>query len=48
MNLGMKIGAGFGALIVIACALGGMAIVNMSNVETLSTMLEKEYYCKGE
>ena len=43
MNLGMKIGGGFGALIVIACVLGGLAIFNMENVGTLSTMLAKEY-----
>lgn len=43
MNLGMKIGAGFGALILIACALGGVAVFEMKGVGTLSTMLQSEY-----
>ena len=43
MKLGIKIGLGFAALLAIAITLGTLAIVNMSNVETKSTMLEKEY-----
>ncbi|MDH3392417.1 MAG: methyl-accepting chemotaxis protein [Desulfobulbaceae bacterium] len=43
MNLGQKIGAGFGSLILIACILGGLAIFNMKNVSTLSIMLDDEY-----
>ncbi len=43
MNLGMKIGAGFGSLIVIACLLGGLAIFNMQRVGTNATMLDEEY-----
>ncbi|MHC1790155.1 HAMP domain-containing methyl-accepting chemotaxis protein [Solidesulfovibrio sp.] len=43
MKLGVKISIGFGLLIVIACALGGMAIVNMHGVEEQSTRLVKEY-----
>ena len=43
MKLGLKIGLGFAALLTIAAALGILAIINMSNVETKSVMLEKEY-----
>ena len=43
MKLGIKIGLGFAALLAISITLGTLAIVNMSNVETKSTMLEKEY-----
>ncbi len=43
MKLGIKIGLGFAALLAIAITLGTLAIVNMSNVQTKSTMLEKEY-----
>ena len=43
MKLGIKIGLGFATLLAIAIALGVLAIFNMSNVETKSTMLEKEY-----
>jgi len=43
MKLGLKIGMGFGLLLVIAVALGFLAIVNMGRVETQSTMLQKEY-----
>jgi methyl-accepting chemotaxis protein len=43
MKLGVKISIGFGLLIAIACALGGMAIVNMHGVEDQSTRLVKEY-----
>ena len=43
MKLGLKIGMGFGLLLVIAATLGMLAIVNMGRVETQSTMLQKEY-----
>lgn len=43
MKLGMKIGLGFAALLAIAITLGTLAIINMSKVETKSTMLEQEY-----
>ena len=43
MNLGMKIGAGFGALVLIACLLGGLAILRMQYVASYSTMLDQEY-----
>jgi len=43
MNLGVKIGGGFGILLLIAAALGGLAIVNMNKVGTLAEMLDKEY-----
>jgi methyl-accepting chemotaxis protein len=43
MKLGMKIGLGFAAVLSIAAALGGMAIVNMGKVETKSISLQREY-----
>ncbi len=43
MKLALKIGLGFGFLIIIACSLGGMAIFNMTNVEEQSIKLDKEY-----
>jgi methyl-accepting chemotaxis sensory transducer len=43
LKLGVKIGGGFGVLILIACTLGGLAIFNMGNVETESTRLAKAY-----
>ncbi len=43
MKLGVKIGMGFGLLIVIAVTLGGLAIFNMSRVSTQSEMLADEY-----
>ena len=43
MKLGIKIGLGFATLLAIAIILGVLAIFNMSNVQTKSTMLEKEY-----
>lgn len=43
LKLGVKIGGGFGMLILIACTLGGLAIFNMSNVEVESTRLAKAY-----
>ena len=43
MKLGTKIGVGFGALIVIAMLLGGLAVVNMTRVKTISTnLVEKQ------
>lgn len=43
MKLGIKIGLGFAILLAITLALGILAIVKMGDVETSSTMLEKEY-----
>jgi methyl-accepting chemotaxis protein len=43
LKLALKIGLGFGLLIVIACALGGMAVVKMGGVQKESTSLAKEY-----
>ncbi len=43
MKLGTKIGAGFAALIVVALALGGLAVVSMKGVETKSNVLSQEY-----
>ncbi len=43
LKLAVKIGFGFGFLIVIACALGGMAVFNMIRVEHDSTRLAQEY-----
>jgi len=43
IKLGIKIGGGFGILILIACALGGLAVFNMKTVETDSLRLSKEY-----
>ncbi|NMC48483.1 MAG: chemotaxis protein, partial [Desulfovibrio sp.] len=43
IKLGLKIGMGFGLLIVIACILGGMAVVNMRGVEVDATRLAVEY-----
>ncbi|WP_043795069.1 HAMP domain-containing methyl-accepting chemotaxis protein [Solidesulfovibrio fructosivorans] len=43
MKLGVKITIGFGLLILIACVLGGMAVVNMNSVEKQSTRLAQEY-----
>lgn len=43
MSLGLKITYGFSVLIIIAVALGLMAVVNMRTVETKSTMLANEY-----
>lgn len=43
MKLGVKISIGFGLLILIACVLGGLAVINMRGVETDSTRLAKEY-----
>ena len=43
MNLGAKIGSGFGSLIVIAVILGGIAVSRMGSVTSLATMLAQEY-----
>jgi len=43
MKLGLKIGMGFGILILIACILGGLAVVNMKSVEGDSIRLASEY-----
>jgi methyl-accepting chemotaxis protein len=39
MKLGAKIGSGFGALIVIACALGGLAVWSMNSVKSTTVNL---------
>mgnify|MGYP001019041827 CR=1 FL=1 len=43
LKLGIKIGIGFGILILIACTLGGMAILNMTTVEHNAKRLSDEY-----
>ena len=43
IKIGTKIALGFGILILIAMALGGMAVVNMNTVAVESTKLDKEY-----
>nr|MBF0222297.1 HAMP domain-containing protein [Desulfobulbaceae bacterium] len=43
MKLAVKIGLGFGSLIVIACVLGGIAVTKMGGVSTLSNRLAAEY-----
>ncbi len=43
LGLGVKIFGGFGLLILIAVALGGMAIWEMNSVKTQSVMLADEY-----
>ncbi len=43
LKLGVKIGGGFGILLMLAILLGSLAIVNMDKVETQSVMLENEY-----
>ena len=43
LKLGMKIGIGFGILILIACSLGGMAVFNMTTVEKDAKKLSDQY-----
>jgi methyl-accepting chemotaxis protein len=43
IKLGIKIGGGFGVLILIACALGGLAVFNMKTVEGDSIRLAHQY-----
>jgi methyl-accepting chemotaxis protein len=43
MKLGLKIGMGFGLLILISCLLGGMAVWNMNSVEHDAERLAKAY-----
>ncbi|MEL7640348.1 MAG: methyl-accepting chemotaxis protein [Solidesulfovibrio sp.] len=43
LKLGIKIGIGFGILILIACSLGGMAVFNMANVEHDAKKLSDQY-----
>ena len=43
LKLGTKIGGGFGILLILAIALGTLAVVNMDKVETKSVMLQQEY-----
>ena len=42
MKLAMKIGMGFAALVLIACALGALAVVSMNGVKTIANVLAKE------
>jgi len=42
MKLGSKIGSGFGSLIVIAVALGGLAVYSMLSVKTAATALSEQ------
>jgi methyl-accepting chemotaxis protein len=42
MKLGRKIGVGFGTVIVIAVALGGLAVWNMTSVQHVTSLLVKE------
>ncbi len=43
MKIGMKIGGGFGLLILIACMLGGLAITNMGNIKGEAVILAEQY-----
>lgn len=43
MKLSVKIGVGFGIILIIAVLLGGIAAFNMNNVKNQSTKLAKEY-----
>jgi methyl-accepting chemotaxis protein len=43
LKLGIKIGMGYGILLLIACGLGMLAIVKMNYVKEQSTMLSDEY-----
>ena len=43
MKLGAKIGMGFGALIIILAILGGLAVWQMSNVQSQSKILAQEF-----
>lgn len=43
MKLSVKIGVGFGIILIIAVLLGGIAAFNMNNVRNQSTKLAKEY-----
>ncbi len=43
MKIGMKIGGGFGLLILIACILGGIAITNMGTIKGEAEVLAGQY-----
>ena len=43
LKLWQRIGGGFAILLVIAAALGSLAIVNMGKIETQSISLQNEY-----
>ena len=43
MRLGMKIGLGFGVVLLIACALGAMAVLSMRGVSVNATNMSQEY-----
>lgn len=43
LKLGVKLSIGFGVLILISMILGGMAVINMSNITTESEFLAHEY-----
>lgn len=42
MGLAMKLGCGFGVVVLIAIALGGVAVFNMKNVEDTALIMSKE------
>jgi methyl-accepting chemotaxis protein len=42
MKLAVKIGVGFGMLILIACTLGGLAVYNMRKVKTVAVGMERQ------
>ena len=43
MKLSMKLGLGFGLLVIIACALGGMAVYSMNGAEFDSRRMARQY-----
>lgn len=43
LKIGKKLGVGFGSIILIAVALGSLAIVNFAKIKGVSHLLEKEY-----
>jgi methyl-accepting chemotaxis protein len=43
MKLNVKLGVGFGLLVVIACTLGGLAVFNMNSVKADSQRMAQEY-----
>ncbi len=43
VKLSIKIGLGFAALLIVACGLGAMAIINMDNVSSSAKKLSSEY-----
>jgi len=43
MNLGAKIGGGFGVVILISIIIGGVAMISMKRGDTTATILSREY-----